>query len=978
LDVAWDNEVFFTQPTSGDLLNHVVVPEHVLARGKTANTASYRPVIRGRRSNPLIQSEHLAYVQIDLVGGFTAAAGCAIYDGGAWPAEWRYSYFTTEPTINIVHHEGVEPEGVTYTARKTRDAEFIGGRDLWYRPIETRVGPDGALYNIDFYNQAVIHNDTRGPRHNAVNAAVRPDRDHYFGRIWRVHHKQARTLDVPDLSRASMAELTGALNHPNQHVRMNAQRLLIERGGGEEFRGVEVLLADASQPPSARIHALWVLARAGTLSSDQLAAAARDGQPAVRKNAMQVAPLAGVDANEPETRRAVLEGLDDDSPQVRLQALTALGQFPADEDVARRVVSVYPMLEDSWSRSVVVGLAARAPVLHARMVLESDADADASRAMDQLAAELGRLVGERADADSVRQLILLAAGAPATKGTVKVELLRELTARLSDDVRLNWDEELETAMGGLLRSEDEAVAMVALPLIARWDRGGSLRSDVEALAGKLLPRLSAEDVPDGERTLIARTLLGVRQMDDRILPAMAEFLLAEEVSRDARVEVIEFMGTLQEQAVGGLLIEVFPRLPLQLQDAAFAQLVKRPEWALALVNSLEKGDVTLTTLGPGNVFRLRAHSDAAVASRGGSVIDGIRGPEVREKEAVVAQLEPAVSRPGNAERGRELYTQNCAVCHKFEGEGRDVGPDLTGMAAHGIHELLVHIIDPNRFVEENFVSVSIETRDGEIYDGMVARENRNVVTLRNASGEIEVRTSEIRNRSRTGMSLMPEGFEALGEEGLRDLLTYMGAGESRYRILDLKPAFTANSLRGIYRSAEADNETLSFRQFGVVMVDDIPFEIVHPARTANGNNVTVLKGGEGLAKTFPQTVTIPEVGLKAAQLHFLGGVGGWAFPCCGGNPNEGMPVARITVQYDDGESEELILKNGVEIVDYNSQEDVPGSKEAPGLVRRGQVRWFTKTLRHPGVIREITLSSYDNIVAPTFVAITVESGDAEE
>jgi hypothetical protein len=261
---------------------------------------------------------------------------------------------------------------------------------------------------------------------------------------------------------------------------------------------------------------------------------------------------------------------------------------------------------------------------------------------------------------------------------------------------------------------------------------------------------------------------------------------------------------------------------------------------------------------------------------------------------------------------------------------------------------------------------------------MVARENRNVVTLRNASGEIEVRTSEIRNRSRTGMSLMPEGFEALGEEGLRDLLTYMGAGESRYRILDLKPAFTANSLRGIYRSAEADNETLSFRQFGVVMVDDIPFEIVHPARTANGNNVTVLKGGEGLAKTFPQTVTIPEVGLKAAQLHFLGGVGGWAFPCCGGNPNEGMPVARITVQYDDGESEELILKNGVEIVDYNSQEDVPGSKEAPGLVRRGQVRWFTKTLRHPGVIREITLSSYDNIVAPTFVAITVESGDAEE
>ena len=77
-------------------------------------------------------------------------------------------------------------------------------RDLWFRPIETRVGPDGALYVVDFYNQAVIHNDTRGPLHGPANAAVRPDRDHYFGRIWRVQHKQAQKLDVPVLeSRAT-------------------------------------------------------------------------------------------------------------------------------------------------------------------------------------------------------------------------------------------------------------------------------------------------------------------------------------------------------------------------------------------------------------------------------------------------------------------------------------------------------------------------------------------------------------------------------------------------------------------------------------------------------------------------------------------------------------------------------------------------------------------------------------------------------
>ena len=113
-------------------------------------------------------------------GSYTAAAGCAIYEGGAWPAKWNYGYFTTEPTLNIVSHFMVEPEGVTYKAKREpgrEQTEFIRSKNLWFRPIEVRVGPDGALYVVDFCNQAVIHNDTRGPTHGPANAAVRPDRE---------------------------------------------------------------------------------------------------------------------------------------------------------------------------------------------------------------------------------------------------------------------------------------------------------------------------------------------------------------------------------------------------------------------------------------------------------------------------------------------------------------------------------------------------------------------------------------------------------------------------------------------------------------------------------------------------------------------------------------------------------------------------------------------------------------------------------
>ena len=109
-------------------------------------------------------------------------------------------YFTGEPTLNIVHQQFVTPDGVSYTTRKEpgrEETEFIRSRDLWFRPIETRVGPDGALYVVDFYNQAVIHNDTRGPLHGPANAAVRPDRDHYFGADLAGAAQAGAQADVP-------------------------------------------------------------------------------------------------------------------------------------------------------------------------------------------------------------------------------------------------------------------------------------------------------------------------------------------------------------------------------------------------------------------------------------------------------------------------------------------------------------------------------------------------------------------------------------------------------------------------------------------------------------------------------------------------------------------------------------------------------------------------------------------------------------
>lgn len=257
LDITSDGQVFYTQPTSGNHFIHVVLPEYVLAKGKLPGVSGTNGMLPREPTYPAMHWEQQAYVQIDQVGSYTAAAGCAIYEGGAWPAKWNYGYFTTEPTLNIVSHFMVEPDGVTYKAKREpgrEQTEFIRSKNLWFRPIEVRVGPDGALYVVDFCNQAVIHNDTRGPTHGPANAAVRPDRDHYYGRIWKVQHKEAKSpaatayRNKPESKGAQGSKALLAYEAAKQAA--NADKLLKDFATAQDDWTRSALIAAAADKPA--------------------------------------------------------------------------------------------------------------------------------------------------------------------------------------------------------------------------------------------------------------------------------------------------------------------------------------------------------------------------------------------------------------------------------------------------------------------------------------------------------------------------------------------------------------------------------------------------------------------------------------------------------------------------------------------------------------------------------------------------------
>jgi len=545
---------------------------------------------------------------------------------------------------------------------------------------------------------------------------------------------------------------------------------------------------------------------------------------------------------------------------------------------------------------------------------------------------------------------------------------------LRSDLKPNLSAPLQGALESLLGQEDLVTA--ALPFAGRWVNDGSMVKALEPVTAKLLGTLKDASKPDELRIQALSALLSMAQARPKAIEAAGALLLPS-ASLDLQRGVIEALGSTSEAGVPALLVRAYPKMVGGMRDLVLSQILRRPDWSAYLLGEVEGKRLKPTELGPNAVFRLRNHPDSATQKRARAVFDTAMGDQNKAKDAIIAGLLPQVEKPGDPARGKQLLTDNCLKCHSYKGEGRGLSPDLTGMGVHGKHDLLIHIIDPNRVVEANYISFNVRTRNGDVFNGIVARETRDTVFLRSADGDREVRRADIDLMVSTGMSLMPEGLESLGAEALRDILTFLTSEAGSFRVVDLQTAFTASSVRGLYDPAREPNN-LRLKKYGIQMVEGIPFQIVDPARSLNGNNAIVLKGGvvpDWYCKTaVPQKVEI-SLGFALSRLHVLGWIAAWGTPDPERKPQKAV---RVTYFYADGQTEVAELQDGMEFSDWIRRIDVPGSKYVDGLIESGQpgqLRWFTMKPRRNVPVHHMTLESYDTYLAPTFLAITAEIGE---
>ena len=293
--------------------------------------------------------------QVDVVGGFTSAAGHQLYTARDYPEKyWNKVAFVSEPTVRLIHNAVIEPDGAGF---KEHDGwNLVASSDEWFGPVHAEVGPDGAVWVLDWYNFIIQHNvfvPAQAPSdkvlpfveqpHGPGNAFESDLRDKKYGRIYRLVYKDAKHRSSHKLSKEDPDGLVKALQSDNKFWRMHAQRLLVERQKDDVVDDLIRIAKDKKVDEiglnAPAIHALWTLQGLNVIEKNQEvfdAVVQSLGHPSagVRKAAVQVLP-----AND-RSRAAILESniLADTALNTRLAAFVRLAEYPASADIARALL----------------------------------------------------------------------------------------------------------------------------------------------------------------------------------------------------------------------------------------------------------------------------------------------------------------------------------------------------------------------------------------------------------------------------------------------------------------------------------------------------------------------------------------------------------------------------------------------------------------------------------------------------------------
>lgn len=701
-----------------------------------------------------------------------AYAGVQVYEGDQFPAEDRGTILQGNIHDNAVHQDALRPRGSTFVASHRRD--LVRANDGWFMPVSTQVGPDGAVWIMDWYDRYPCYQNA-----NADPSGV--DREH--GRVWRVVHvgnspgKPVPSRPAKDMQLAKLAtpELVNLLAHRNVWHRRMAQRLLSERRDPAAAAALQALMR--TEDLDARLAALWTLHASGQLTEESLVAAAMDRSPWPR---IWAARLIGERRLGTEEALLQLRRLARDAdPAVRLAVAVACRQFTSSQLTVDRGPSgagweVAPVLEMLMRSSDD----AEDPVLpfmiwHASEPLLAAAP---GQALTWLATTgpLTRPLSDRLVAKMMRRLCDGGAADAMDQAVAFVDRM------LADNPGL-----AEAALDGLIQGQEGKVLVPKAPagefiarlraharpgLAERGQKLGTIWGDAASLRA-VLARATDARAGAEERLQAVRTARRARTPASR--DAMLQ-LLAGDVPEAVQVEAIGALAELGGDEVPEELLRRWNGLSGAARRAAAGTLSSRRRWAQPLLAKVRAGEISATDFGASVIRGLVEHRDEGLRAEARAAIGRFRESGADKAKAVAARRAMVLQGEPDLAAGHETAKRVCLVCHKLHGEGEAVGPDLTGVGRSSLDALLWNILDPNQVIGAGYEQVEVETKDDRVLAGRLVENTDQRVRLLLQGGKEEViARSDVKSQRTLEASVMPEGLDQMPDAEFRNLIWYI-------------------------------------------------------------------------------------------------------------------------------------------------------------------------------------------------------------
>ena len=698
--------------------------------------------------------EHIPYTGFR--GGHVTCGGI-LYGGNNFPPSFQGKYIAANILANSIYWHNLEPVGSSFKGKY--GGELLTTDDQWFRPVDLATGPDGALYIADWYDKRATHLDPKDTW------------DRSNGRIYRVRSGGAPRREALNLRKLTSKELMSLLENPNDWQRREARRLLGDRKDETVYPALEKLIFRTGVH-RVQLEALWALYVSGGFEGVLADRLLKHDNPDVRVWAVRFIGDAGV-APPSVTERLLSMARTESSPVVRNQLACSLRRMAGPESVAmlgqmlRRDIDAadpqIPLLlwwaleaKVGSQREAVLALFKDSEFWSAQLVRETIIERFARRLVSDAKKPdfaAAQKLSEMAPNEDSRKVVFAGMNAGLTGSTRD-----RVSSSITNWFKTEWPR----------RKADPDFVRLAVRL-------GSSESLVAAIQ-----RLNSPEISKTEFKSFAE-LAAEREAADAV-PALLARFQKEPGDRSWLLPLLRRFG---RESVAEGLIGMWNQFNPEMQKSAIQALTSRAPWAIQLVNAVGDGRIPKEAVSVDALRQMGSLKDAGVGKAAEKVFGKLQPSDDKATQAALNRVK-LLLRPsgvigrttqGDVASGKAVFAGLCGKCHRLNGEGASIGPDLTGVNRTSLDDLLMNVVFPSAFIRPEFASVEVTTRDGESIGGLLAENSENSVVVLDAAGQKHsFAKGSVKEIKDSKLSLMPEGLlEALKDQEIQDLFAYLQA-----------------------------------------------------------------------------------------------------------------------------------------------------------------------------------------------------------